>query len=134
MIIQTISLEEVLPIRHQVMWPEKSLDFVKVLGDEEAQHWGGFSEGELVSVISVFEEANSAQFRKFATLTSKQGQGFGSKLLQHTIAELKSRGIYEIWCHARLEKVGFYQKFGLEMDGKPFEKHEKMYVLMKCKD
>jgi GNAT superfamily N-acetyltransferase len=131
MIIQKISLEEVLPIRRQVMWPEESLEFVRVLGDENAQHWGGFYEGELVSVISIFEEGNSAQFRKFATITSKQGQGFGTKLLQETMNELRSRGICAIWCHARLEKVEFYQKFGLEISGSPFEKHGKKYVPMK---
>jgi GNAT superfamily N-acetyltransferase len=130
MIIKTISHKEVLPIRHQVMWPEKSLDFVKIPGDEFAIHWGGFSEGVLVSVISIFVDGSTAQFRKFATLTTQQGQGLGSQLLQFVIHELKLRGIHSIWCHARIEKVAFYQKFGLEISGMPFEKNGKEYVRM----
>lgn len=130
MIIRLISIEEVLPIRHEVMWPERSMDFVRVSGDEEASHYGLFWEEKLVSVVSVFSDGSSAQFRKFATLVDYQGQGFGTALLSKVFEELSSRNYHQVWCNARCEKVSFYQKFGLAVIGEPFEKYGKYYVKM----
>lgn len=68
MTIKEITLKDVLPIRHIAMWPDKPLDFVSVPGDENAVHLGLYVDRELVSVVSVFLNGNTAQFRKFGTL------------------------------------------------------------------
>ncbi len=66
--IKEITTQEVLPIRHEVMWPDQPLDFVKLENDDTAIHLGLYVHNQLVSVISLFITDNEAQFRKFATL------------------------------------------------------------------
>jgi hypothetical protein len=52
--IQPITPAQTYPLRHQVLWPDKPLDYVKIAEDEEGQHFGAFQDQELVSVISLF--------------------------------------------------------------------------------
>ena len=127
MIIQEINLDTVWQIRHQVMWPERDPSFVRIPEDAQAKHLGVVIAGQVVSIISLFETDEGLQFRKFATLTSEQGKGYGSFLLQHVIDSHLGQ---KIWCHARVEKQAFYEKFGLIVCSSPFEKAGKIYVRM----
>ncbi len=130
MIIQDINLDTVWQIRHQVMWPERDESFVRIPQDAEAKHLGVLIDGRCVSIISLFETPDGLQFRKFATLISEQGKGYGSFLLRHVMAMHIGQ---KIWCHARVEKQSFYEKFGLIVCSSPFEKAGKTYVRMEKK-
>lgn len=130
MLIKEISVDEALPIRHLAMWPDKTLDFVRVSGDEEAYHLGLFLDRELVSVVSVFKKEGGAQFRKFATLPKHQGKGLGSKLLVYMIGYVQKKKIAKIWCNARVSKVHFYLGFGLTTTNQTFQKSGMDYVIM----
>lgn len=127
MTIQEIPLETVWQIRHQVMWPERDASFVRIPADAHAQHIGVLIDEQVVSVISLFETPEGLQFRKFATLESEQGKGYGSYLLEHVMDTYVGQ---KIWCHARVEKQAFYEKFGLFACSSPFEKSGKTYVRM----
>lgn len=127
MTIQEIPLETVWQIRHEVMWPERDPIFVRIPADTQAKHLGVVIGDKIVSIISLFETLEGLQFRKFATLQSEQGKGYGTYLLQHVI-DLHSG--QKIWCHARVEKQAFYEKFGLFARSTPFEKSGKIYVRM----
>ena len=83
MTIKEVSVDQILPIRQQVMWHDKSIDFVRVPEDENGIHFGLFVEENLISVVSVFIHGQEAQFRKFATLEQFQGKGYGSRLLEY---------------------------------------------------
>lgn len=129
-ITKETSIEEVLKIRKEVMWPDQNLDFVRVEGDEEAIHLGVYSGNELVSVISLFITGDEMQFRKFATKKHKQGNGYGTFLLNHVLELSKEKEIRRVWCNARKEKSSYYQKFGLICTEKEFVKAGKTYVIM----
>lgn len=129
--IREISGEETWPIRHKVMWPERNLDYVKLPGDTQGHHYGLFLEEQLISVISLFQEEEKMQFRKFATLQEFQGQGYGTALLDFTLEKTQQLGAKAIWCNARKNKVSFYEKFGLEATDIAFTKGGKEYVIMK---
>ena len=73
--IREIASEETLKIRQNVMWPEKSIEFVEVAEDKEGTHFGLFEDNKIISVISLFYKDKEVQFRKFATLTTEQGKG-----------------------------------------------------------
>ncbi|QEN04123.1 N-acetyltransferase [Thiospirochaeta perfilievii] len=87
--IKNITPEEALDIRHQVLWPNKPKEFCKLEDDYKGIHYGGFLNGKLVCVASIFIENNSARLRKFATLTEFQGKGYGTLLIKHIISDLK---------------------------------------------
>lgn len=128
--IRQITAAETWELRQQVMWPEKHIDYVKLQEDEQGIHYGGFENQELITVISLFSKGKQFQFRKFATLIRYQKQGFGGQLLQYVLVEAARMGAEIIWCHARTEKVAFYESFGLQRMEQPFTRDGKEYVRM----
>jgi len=128
--IRTIDWHDALPIRHKVLWPNKPESFCKIEGDESALHFGVYIKGLLVCVASIYINDSSARLRKFATLVEYQGQGIGSKLIAHILNQLKLSDIALFWCDARTTAVGFYQKLGMEQQGKEFEKSGVLYFKM----
>jgi len=128
--IKQITSSETLPIRHKVMWPNKPIEYVKLPNDENARHFGLFVNGEITSIISLFEDNNEVQFRKFATLEKFQGLGYGSILLKKIIDLIKKEGVRKLWCNARVEKSKFYERFNLKTTDKKFVKGGIEYVIM----
>ncbi|MBS2213740.1 GNAT family N-acetyltransferase [Carboxylicivirga mesophila] len=128
--IVEISADETIAIRHQVMWPDKPVDYVRLPNDEEGKHYGLFIDGEMVSVISLFITDKQAQFRKFATLQRLQGKGYGTLLLEEVIHVARSLNLDKIWCNARMDKAGYYAKFGMKLTDQTFLKGGIEYVIM----
>ena len=125
--IQKVSTDDLMEIRHLVLWPDKPREFVKVPEDESGIHFGLYFEGALVSVISLFGDAQCIRFRKFATLPALQGKGLGSRLLQHAIMYAQTQGYTRMWCDARTEALGFYERFGFKKFSAPFFKEHIEY-------
>lgn len=129
-LIRAISPQDTWPIRHQVMWPDRPLEYIKLAEDEQGLHFGLFVREKLVSVVSLFVKGDSAQFRKFATLESEQGKGYGSQLLRQVLQEAQNQGALWIWCNARVPKTRFYAKFGLQATKTTFTKGEIDYIVL----
>ncbi|MDF7813239.1 GNAT family N-acetyltransferase [Hymenobacter sp. YC55] len=128
--IRAISPTNTYALRHQVLWPDKPLDYVKVENDDAGLHFGAFVGDELLAVISLFVEGAEARFRKFATHPSYQRQGIGSVLLQHVMVEARRHGATHMWCDARQDSAEFYARFGLLPEGPVFYKGPIPYVRM----
>ncbi|MEI6947207.1 GNAT family N-acetyltransferase [Paraflavisolibacter sp. H34] len=130
MVIKEIRPEATWPIRLEAMWPGKPLEFVQLSDDASGVHYGLFAEGALVSVVSCFEKNRELQFRKLATLPHQQGNGYGSRLLQHVLDEARRKSIARVWCNARVNKKAFYEKFGLTDTHKRFSKEGIEFTIM----
>lgn len=128
--IRPITQEQAWQVRHEVMWPDRDIQYVQIPDDNEGNHYGLFVGDELVSVISLFQYGTEAQFRKFATRVPWQGQGCGSQLLQFIITEAERQGIHRLTCNARTEKAAFYERFNLISTGESFRKGGKDYLIM----
>ncbi|MCK8058344.1 MULTISPECIES: GNAT family N-acetyltransferase [unclassified Fusibacter] len=128
--IKKINYEETYAIRQIVMWPNKHLEYIMLDDDPKGEHYGLFVDSKLISVISVFITENSAQFRKFATLSQYQGKGYGTLLLSYVLKQLEKMGIKRVWCNARLDKADYYGKFEFVKTDIFFEKGAKKYVIM----
>ena len=128
--IKPAPLPAVLAMRQAVMYPQESLDFVKLEDDEAGLHLGVYEAGELVSVISLFEKAGQAQFRKFATRTDQQGKGYGSALLQYVMDYAKQQGNKVIWCNARTTATAIYTRFGMQAVGSTWQKYGLEFIKM----
>jgi GNAT superfamily N-acetyltransferase len=129
-VIRPIAPADTYALRHEVLWPDKPLDYVKIADDAAGYHFGGFYEGELRAVISLFITGEDARFRKFATHPDFQSLGLGTALLRHAFAEARRRGARRIWCDARQDSAGFYARFGLQPEGEVFYKSSIPYVRM----
>ncbi|MFY0686994.1 MAG: GNAT family N-acetyltransferase [Cyclobacteriaceae bacterium] len=128
--IKEISAEETWPLRHKVMWPDQSFEFVKVENDHEGKHFGLFMNTQLTSIVSLFHADQSYQFRKLATAIEQQGNGFGSKLLNHLFEYAQGEKVPRIWCNARADKIAFYKRFGMTETDKRFVKAGIDFVIM----
>lgn len=128
--IRTIPKEQVWQLRHEVLWPEREIEYVQQEDDDLGTHYGLFDDGQLISVVSLFIRGEEAQFRKFATLEAWQGKGYGSKLLTFVMSEAERKGVKRIFCNARSHKAEFYQKFGLVQTMSTFIKGGLDYIVM----
>ena len=128
--IKTITASDTWQIRHEVMWPEQSFEFVQMEEDNFGLHYGAFEDDKLVSIVSCFISGEQMQFRKLATLNKFQGRGIASKLLNHILNSAREKKMKKVWCNARAEKKQFYEKFGMEDTGEVFTKAGQEYVIM----
>ena len=126
--IRAIDPAQTYALRHEVLWPDKPFDYVKLDNDADGQHFGAFREADLLAVISLFVEGETARFRKFATRPDQQRQGIGTRLMQHIEAEARQRGATQLWCDARLDTAPFYRRFAMEPTGEEFFKGNIPYV------
>ncbi|RYE28362.1 MAG: GNAT family N-acetyltransferase [Sphingobacteriales bacterium] len=127
---QEVSKDQIWQIRHEVMYPDAPFESIKLSEDENGLHLGLIEDSKLISIVSVFEDGNSLQFRKFATLNAYQGKGYGSKLLSYIIELAQTRNAESLWCNARVNATGFYRKFGFEETDSRFSKDGYDFVVM----
>lgn len=128
--IKEIHAEETYNLRHQVMWSDKPRAFVILNNDEEGLHLGLSKDSNIIAVVSLFTKDGCAQFRKFATKASEQGNGYGTLLLNHLMQVVSKKDIRTLWCNARANKTSFYEKFGLLQTSKSFTKEGVKYIIM----
>lgn len=128
--IKEVSLEQVWQMRREVMYPSFSIEQVKLENDAAGLHLGLYDADMLASVVSLFIEDQSMQFRKFATQTALQGKGYGSQLLQHVMQLAETKQCTSIWCNARTAAVGLYKKFGMQPSGNTWVKHGIEFIKM----
>ncbi len=96
------------------MWPAMPFDYVKLEEDKHGMHLGLFKQEDLVTVVSLFFKGDEVQFRKLATKVSEQGKGYGTLILEHIVLICKEKAVKKLWCNARVDKTGYYKKFGLK--------------------
>ncbi|CEI83636.1 putative N-acetyltransferase YitI [Oceanobacillus oncorhynchi subsp. incaldanensis] len=128
--ISKIQKEQAWELRHEVMWPNEDFNYIKLKDDASGIHLGLFKDNILISIVTLFIDKEEAQFRKFATLISEQGKGYGSRLLESVFEEAKKHDVKRIWCNARKNKSHFYRKFGLQETDRSFMKNGEAYVIM----
>ena len=130
MIIKKIQASETWQIRHEVMWPDQPFEFIQLKEDDLGLHFGVLIDEKLVSIVSCFFSDEEMQFRKLATLEQFQGKGIASKLLQHILIVAKEKEAKKIWCNARTNKKGFYEKFGMKDTQETFTKSGQEFTIM----
>jgi GNAT superfamily N-acetyltransferase len=150
--VQEISAARTIDLREKVMWPgQRGKCILAEDNDENALHLGAFlfdeqgEGGDPVGVISAFVTGgteqgclnSSVQFRKFAVDTSLQGSGIGSTMMRSLLGmcrdETGKMKCSRVWCDAREEQQGFYERFGMQRVGDPYVKYagaDKTYVKM----
>jgi len=129
-VIRPILASQTYSLRHRVLWPDKPPEYVQLPEDEVGQHFGAFRQQELVAVISLFVENEVGRFRKFATEPALQGQGIGTALLRHVVAEATRLGARTLWCDSRQAAADFYRRFNMEPEGAAFYKGDIPYIRM----
>lgn len=128
--MKEVPLDIIWQMRKEVMYPDFTIEQVKLPDDKEGLHLGVYEDEVPVSVVSVFVKNNQLQFRKFATLTACQGKGYGSRLLAYVMQLAQQQQCSAIWCNARVNAMAFYEKSGMEPVGERWWQHGYEFVKM----
>lgn len=129
-VIQAIAYARVLEMRQRVMYPDLSIDDMRLPADPEGDHLAVWVGERPVSVISVFRSGADWQFRKLATEVDAQGRGYASLLLQHVLEQAQRQGATRIWCNARLSATALYRRMGMQEEGLVWEKNGIEFVVI----
>lgn len=112
------------------MWPNEPFSFVQLPEDPVGEHYGLFIDNVLTTIVSVFIQEKEAQFRKFATLSSKQGKGYGTTLINYMMGQLRAKGVERVWCNSRINKTDFYERFGMTKTTTTYTKRGLDFVIL----
>ena len=129
-IIRAITAEQTWPMRQAVMYPNDTIEKVKLADDVQGRHFGLFVANELTVVVSLFVKDNALQFRKLATKTVSQGKGFGKQMMQFMLALASAENMELVWCNARLNAAPFYRQFGFEVFGENWQQDNNTFTVM----
>ena len=125
-----INASDTYQIRNLVLRPGRPVEDCYFTHDDDEQtfHLGAFIDSQLVSVASFYFERNETledeyqyRLRGMATLPEHRGKGLSSSLLKTAFPIIKQNFCKLLWCNARSEAQGFYQKVGFEKVGEEFE-------------
>ncbi|WP_240646657.1 1-(5-phosphoribosyl)-5-[(5-phosphoribosylamino)methylideneamino]imidazole-4-carboxamide isomerase [Chitinophaga rhizosphaerae] len=120
--IRNITTQDTLQLRRDVMYPDWPLDRVTLPHDADGLHFGLYDGARQVTVVSLFIDGRSAQFRKLATASDQQGKGFGKIMMAHLEKVCRDHGVSRLWCNARASATGFYEALGYQITSGLFYK------------
>jgi GNAT superfamily N-acetyltransferase len=151
--IVPIAAQDTYKLRHEVLWPNASLQEVQLAVDPVSIHLGAYvheqenSPGNRtpIGVITIHvtkpedkpssAESSSvtleAQFRKLAVAPEWQGRGIGSKLVKQAGVVASDAGAHSLWCDARTSALAFYERLSMQTEGSSFMRKGVEYVKMR---
>lgn len=131
--IEQIRPELTWRLRQKVLYPAQKLYEMEMAEDSNGYHFGAFMDNELVGVVSLFQNGDDFQFRKFAVDESIQGKGVGKTMLKHLVNFAINENAKRLWCNARVTAIEFYLKYGFTHTGQLFSKNGFDYEILEMK-
>lgn len=144
--IKELETKDIQKLRHEILWQhKKSVDECVIDADsfEGTFHIGAVKNDEVVGtstfIIDVnnnFDTINQYRLRAMATSPKVRGEGVGKQIVKFAIKKLKQMNVELLWCDARLEATGFYEKLGFNSVGDVYNvpnigPHKLMYIELK---
>ena len=100
--------------------------------EEESTHFLVFENKEAVATARHRETKNGYKLERFAVLKNKRSNGYGHIVLKAILVDLsKFKG--NIYMHAQLDVIPFYEKMGFEKEGDLFTEANIMHYKMVLK-
>ena len=87
--------------------------------EEESTHFLVLNNKEAVATARHRETDNGYKLERFAVLKSKRGNGYGHIVLKAILEDLSNFN-GNIYMHAQLDVIPFYEKMGFEKEGDLF--------------
>ena len=100
--------------------------------DKRAIHFLAFASGKAVGTARVVMHRGNAKIGRMAVLKAHRGRGIGTKLLRRAIVMAKKQGAQQIYLHAQVPVIGFYEAMAFRCVGLVFKEagipHRKMVL------
>ena len=100
--------------------------------EEESTHFLVFDNKEAVATARHRKTKNGYKLERFAVLESKRSNGYGHIVLKAILEDLYNFN-GDIYMHAQLDVIPFYEKMGFEKDGDLFVEANIMHYKMVLK-
>lgn len=125
-VVQRIPERDTVPLRHAILRAGQPLSAVAMHGDDVATWFGVLHNGAVHGTIGLFDETSpegDSQSRLRGMTTSKgiRGTGLGRLLVDALVDQVRDEGGDSMWCAARVEAAGFYEKLGFERVSEVYE-------------
>jgi predicted GNAT family N-acyltransferase len=127
-------LEKAFAIRIRVFVKEQGVpgEIEMDRDDGRAVHFLAFSGEKTVGTARVVMRGKSAKIGRMAVLKSYRRRGVGKKLLKCAVAMARRQGAQNIYLHAQVPVIGFYETMGFRCAGPVFDEagilHRKMIL------
>jgi predicted GNAT family N-acyltransferase len=89
--------------------------------DPKALHFLAYVGERPVGTARLVVRRGGAKVGRMAVLKTYRRRGIGSKLLRRALSAAKRRRVNDIYLHAQLSAVGFYESFGFRCIGDNFD-------------
>src|ERR1700756_1999026 len=127
-------LEKAFAIRIRVFVKEQGVpgEIEMDRDDGRAVHFLAFSGENPVGTARVVMRDKSAKIGRMAVLKSYRRRGVGKKVLKCAVAMARRQGAQNIYLHAQVPVIGFYETMGFRCAGPVFDEagipHRKMIL------
>ena len=132
--IRELSAAQTRPLRQSVLRPHQQPEELVYPGDDDANtfHLGAVNvEGDVLAILSMYRHAQPPtdpdgepkawRIRGMASVPEARGTGLGRELVERARDRVWTMHRDPIWCNARENAFGFYEKLGFEIVGGIFE-------------
>lgn len=128
--VRPIDAASTRELRHELLRPAQAPEELVYDGDDawDTLHLGAFEDERLVGIATVMRapppgsaEEPAWRIRGMATLPEVRGRGYGGMLLERCLEHAEEHGGDLVWCTARVGAIGFYRRYGFEVEGDPFD-------------
>ena len=128
--IKRVDAATIRPLRRAILRPTRPPEASVYDQDDAATtvHLAAYDDntGALVGCVTVFPEAVADEpyawrLRGMAVDAPLRGNGVGAELLAVAVDAVRSAGAPLLWCEARENAQGFYEKYGFVGSGELFE-------------
>jgi predicted GNAT family N-acyltransferase len=100
--------------------------------DQRAIHFLAVASGKAVGTARVVMHRGSAKIGRMAVLKAYRRRGIGTKLLKQAIVMAKKQDAQQIYLHAQVPVIGFYEVIAFQCVGPVFKEagipHRKMVL------
>ncbi len=110
-------------LRHEILREPLGLEFTKnqLEAERDCIHIVAFLENRVVGALMlVAESKDSIKMRQVAVAQDLQSRGIGNKLVEAAENYARENGFNQIFCHARLTAISFYEQLNYEGVGEQF--------------
>jgi GNAT superfamily N-acetyltransferase len=92
----------------------------ELLNENIAVHVVAFNPPVVIGCGLALEQGNWIKIRQMVVHPDYQGQGIGSRILQHLEEIFSRQNYHRFYLHSRYDRRGFYLKNGYQTKGEPF--------------
>ncbi len=122
--VRPIPVADTRPLRHSVLRPHETLEYLAAHEVPDAFAVGVFDDDDrLVGVgfVSPDGEPGAWRVRGMATEPAARGQGAGSAVLGALVNHAREQGAVRVWCNARIVARTFYERAGFRVISEEFD-------------